>query len=109
MRHHRLSAALIFALCLGAPARADMTDGMREDLGEAFRQLFEEMQPHLEDALKMLEGFEIFEAIDDPRHYQLPEILPNGDIIIRRRPDAPEFHPKEAEPQQETDQGTIDL
>jgi hypothetical protein len=35
-------------------------------------------------------------AIDDPRHYQMPEILPNGDIIIRRREDAPALGPEEA-------------
>lgn len=33
--------------------------------------------------------------IDDLDRYEAPEMLPNGDIIIRRRPDAPPFEPSE--------------
>jgi hypothetical protein len=33
------------------------------------------------------------ELMDDVTSYELPERLPNGDIIIRRSPDAPEFDP----------------
>ena len=109
MRTRRLLAPLLLSLSLSLPAQAGTTKELTEDLGEAFRQLFEEMQPHLEEALEMLEGFEGLKAIDDPRHYQLPEILPNGDIIIRRRPDAPEFHPDAPEIPQENEDGSIDL
>ena len=82
---------------------------LTEDLGEAFRQLFKEMQPHLEDALEMLEGFEGLNAIDDPRHYRMPEILPNGDIIIRRRDDAPDFRRDDPDESQEDENETIYL
>ena len=35
------------------------------------------------------DGLEVLEEIDSFEHYERPEILPNGDIIIRRREDAP--------------------
>ena len=109
MRHHRLSAFILLALSLASPAKADTTRELTEDLGEAFRQLFKEMQPHLEDALEMLEGFEGLNAIDDPRHYRMPEILPNGDIIIRRREDAPVFRRETPESPESGGDETIDL
>ena len=34
---------------------------------------------------------EMMTRIDDLRNYDSPEIMPNGDIIIRRKPDAPIF------------------
>lgn len=46
---------------------------MHEGLGAAM----EEMGP----ALRKLAGM-----IDDIRNYEMPEMLPNGDIIIRRKP-----------------------
>lgn len=33
------------------------------------------------------------EMIDDPRNFHAPETLPNGDILLRRRQDAPEAPP----------------
>ena len=109
MWRRRLPIALLLGLILAGPAHADSKRELTEDLGEAFRQLFEEMQPHLEEALKMLEGFEGLNAIDDPRHYQMPEILPNGDIIIRRRPEAPEFRRPDPDSPGDTEDETIDL
>ena len=35
------------------------------------------------------------DMVDDLNAYEAPEMLPNGDIIIRRRPDAPPFEPSE--------------
>jgi len=32
-------------------------------------------------------------GIDDPENYQELEVLPNGDVIIRRREDAPAYKP----------------
>jgi hypothetical protein len=61
-----------------------------ERLDRALRDMMEDVKPSLDEALDYMRSFG---AIDDPRHYQLPELLPNGDIIIRRREDAPEFRP----------------
>ncbi|GHA54372.1 hypothetical protein GCM10008927_20220 [Amylibacter ulvae] len=43
--------------------------------------MIEEFAPSLE-ALR--------DQIGDLNYYETPEVLPNGDIIIRRKPDAPE-------------------
>ncbi len=95
-------AALFTALtlCLAAPVAAqDTQEGFRfefelpEDLGELegmmddmmdelgpmmdeLGPMLEELGPVLEDALGALEGLDAYEA---------PEVLPNGDIIIRRK------------------------
>lgn len=98
--------AIALAVCLAiAPmsiSKADPADegstlslenafrGLWEKLGPELEDLRREMEPALEDALKLIEPFS---AMDDPRHYRLPEVLPNGDIIIRRRDDAPDFVP----------------
>jgi hypothetical protein len=37
----------------------------------------------------------LLERIDDLRYYEAPEILPNGDIIMRRSPDAPVWEPEQ--------------
>lgn len=107
MRHPlnipRLGPALVLAasLGLGAPAAAQdadtregldlLGDGARmilEGLMDDMRPMLEDMQPFLEqDVLPMLER--MGELVDDLSAYELPERLPNGDIIIRRSPDAP--------------------
>ena len=67
------------------PAIDDFT-GMAEDMAPALEMLATEMGPAL---------VELFEGIDSITHYEPPEILPNGDIIIRRSPDAPLYIPPE--------------
>ena len=67
------------------------------DTGEAITQLrglMNEMGPSLremESALKDVqpEIRKLLALVDDLRNYQSPERLPNGDILIRRKPDAP--------------------
>ena len=54
--------------------------GLAEEFGPALRSFAEEMGPRLG---------EIFSRIDDWSAYEAPEILPNGDILIRRRADRP--------------------
>jgi hypothetical protein len=63
-----------------------------------FRGLVDQMGPALEDMQEGLENFSeearpaleaLWGMIDDIRNYDAPERLPNGDIIIRRKPDAP--------------------
>lgn len=63
------------------PALRELED-MAEDIGPAMRLLADEMGPALA---------ELMSKIDDIRNYDPPELLPNGDIIIRRRVEAPPF------------------
>jgi hypothetical protein len=54
------------------------------------RGLMEEMDPALDEMGKALSEMEpairdLMALIDDIRHYHAPEIMPNGDIIIRKK------------------------
>lgn len=62
----------------------DELEGMTDEMGEAMKLLGEEMAPAMAKLLT---------RIDDLRNYAAPEILPNGDIIIRRKPEAPIYEP----------------
>jgi hypothetical protein len=62
----------------------DELQGLAEQVGPALEGLTDEMGQALAAMLAQ---------IDEITNYQLPEFLPNGDIIIRRRPDAPEWTP----------------
>ena len=77
----------LFMRCLMnemAPALREL-EGLADEVGPAMRLLADEMGPRLA---------EILSTIDDIRNYDAPEILPNGDIIIRRRTDAPVYEPE---------------
>jgi hypothetical protein len=116
--------ALALALALSAPpamAQDPATDEGITLLQEGARLLFEGLLSDMEPALRDLEGLtaemadqlepalqflstEIGPAlialvarIDDLRNYDAPEFLENGDIIIRRKADAPPFEPPPAE------------
>ncbi len=69
-----------------------------------FQQLIDEASPQLK-ALLLEMGPSLVEAlnkIDDFSYYEKPEVLPNGDIIIRREKGAPIYvPPEEIEPQAE--------
>jgi hypothetical protein len=91
---------LCFAVALGLAGPASAQTPTPEDdlrrglalLGEGAREMFEglidEIRPLLEgEVVPMLER--LGALVDDLSHYQLPELLPNGDILIRRAPDAP--------------------
>lgn len=101
-------AAIALLACLAAPATAqeapaepptgDVQDGLNL-LGEGaklfLRGLADQMEPTLKDladnmepAMRALSGM-----IDDFNAYEAPERLPNGDIIIRRKPGAPPIAP----------------
>lgn len=75
----RVLAASATAWCLATPVAAD--DGLLPDASEA-----------LESLLMLLEGI-----IESVPQYELPEVLENGDIIIRRVPEEPEVSPEEEE------------
>lgn len=103
--------SLMLALCLALPVaaedaaprapRGDVGQGI-DLMGEGARLLLRGLMDEVEPALRglgqdiaalrpVLE--DIARMIGDARNYQPPEMLPNGDIIIRRRvpvPVAPE-------------------
>ncbi len=110
---------LALGLCV-SPANAQDSDTeveegfslMEEGARMLMRGLMSEIEPKMDELRDTLEqmgpafaGFvrdigpalaELLEEVDDLRHYQAPEFLPNGDIIIRRRPDAPIWVPDDA-------------
>ena len=63
---------------------------------DALRNNFEEMGPAFAEFVQSVgPAFgELLEQVDDLRNYEAPEILPNGDIIMRRSPDAPAWEPE---------------
>jgi len=80
---------LPMALLLAAPAAAEenkLAQGFSL-LSEAARLMMEGLSEELDPALEGLKGW-----LEDLNAYEAPEVLPNGDIIIRRKPasDTPE-------------------
>ena len=59
------------------PALEDL-QGMAQDIGPALQDFTAQMGPALRDLLAEVEDWSVYEP---------PEILDNGDIIIRRKPD----------------------
>lgn len=90
-------------------------EGLIQEVEPTLRDLegiSDEMARQLEPALEFLSTeigpalMELVSRIDDLQNYEAPEFLENGDIIIRRSPDAPPFVPPETE---EPDPGSVDL
>lgn len=102
---HAIATALV--LSLATPALADDTpnrfrDGL-ELWGDGARLMLDGLRDELapfveEEMLPFLRA--LAEMIEDLAVYELPERLPNGDIIIRRSPDAPPW-PGPEEPGQD--------
>ena len=67
------------------PALRDL-QGLADQFGPAMAEFLAVMGPALA---------EILEKVEDWTRYEAPEILPNGDIIIRRKSDPGEEEPKE--------------
>lgn len=100
----------IAALCLAIapfPAQAQETEegpGLMERGIQMFlRGLMDEVGPEItqmQDALKAMQPeFEkLITLMGDFQNYQPPERLPNGDILIRRKPDAPPVPPAPGTP-----------
>ena len=63
----------------------DELQGLAEELGPQLQLFTEEMGPAFA---------ELLDQVDDLSQYHVPEFLPNGDIIIRRRETAPDFQPE---------------
>lgn len=99
----RLLFSLVACLGLTAPplaaetAAPKATEGMdmiEEGAKIILRSLLEGMQPKLEELSKGLDQAikeagpalrDLLAKVDDFRNYHPPEMLPNGDIIIRRK------------------------
>jgi len=65
-------------------------DGLRRELGpalESLRDRADEMEPALRDFAERMGPAlaDLLEKIDDLSAYHPPEMLPNGDIILRRK------------------------
>ncbi|MGG7643662.1 AAA+ family ATPase [Rhodovulum sp. YNF3179] len=91
----RPAAFLLAAMLAVAPAAAqDVPDSGAQDdrklqqgmdrLSEGTRLILEAILGELAPVIEELQSM-----IDDLSAYEAPEMLPNGDIIIRRKPDAP--------------------
>jgi hypothetical protein len=112
----RLIPAIALTLALALPAQAEdpapeappEEDGfslMEEGARLVLRGLMSEMEPALDEMGKALDDMEpmlrdlgpqmgeLMEMIGDFRNYEAPVKLPNGDILIRRKPDAPLLPP----------------
>ena len=76
------------------PALAELK-GLADEIGPQMQLFADEMGPAFA---------ELMTRVDDLRNYDAPELLPNGDIIIRRREVAPEFVP-----QIDDDTGDVEL
>ena len=115
----RKTAALVLCLGLALPAHAQEADnrslmerglgmfmeGLRGEMGDSLDGLqgwLDESAPAMRDFLReMGPAFaELAQEIKDWSAYHPPEILPNGDIIIRR---------KQPDPVEETPQGQTDI
>lgn len=111
-------APLVLCVALAAPAH---TQEPEEGLGlveRGLRQLFEgfmqDLEPSLNDLTQSLRDLEpmarqLADLIGDVRHYEAPERLENGDIIIRRKTDAPPPPPLPEPQADRPPQGQIDL
>lgn len=67
-----------------------LVDDLEPAINE-FRALAEQFGPKMRDFMMEMgpQLSELIEKLDDIANYEAPEILPNGDIIIRRKPNAP--------------------
>lgn len=101
-RQAALAGALAGAIAIAAAPTLAQTDWERdwdrdwerenipERLDDALRGMLDRMKPALEDMFDLLG---VMEQIDNPLNYEKPVVLPNGDILIRRSPEAPEWDP----------------
>jgi hypothetical protein len=104
--------ALTVTMALPASAEDEGNKSLMEQGAELFFEgLRQEMEPALDELLGLAEQFgpamqsfiaemgpalaELADEIEDWSAYEAPEILPNGDIIIRKKPPQdPEIQPE---------------
>ncbi len=103
MKQYFLTFALIATTALPAVAQEDEGKSLMEQGVELFFEgLRKEMEPSLDELLGLADQFgpamqsfiqemgpalaELAAKVQDWSAYELPEMLPNGDIIIRKKP-----------------------
>lgn len=59
-------------------------EGLAEEIEPALRSFAQEMGPALQSLLDEVEDWSVYEP---------PVVLPNGDILLKRKPDAPAPRP----------------
>ena len=91
MKPHVLVLAAALAANPVTAEESDVQEGM-DLLSEGTRLLLRGLMAEMEPALRDLQG-----ALKDLNGYHPPEVLPNGDIIIRRK------QPGDVEPLPESD------
>ncbi|QYK43095.1 MAG: hypothetical protein KF887_08370 [Paracoccaceae bacterium] len=107
MRAVALAIGLVVALSPplraqeAAPGGDDGFSLMEEGARLLFRGLMQEMEPALDEMGRALQDIEpalremgpklrqLVDLMGDVTQYEAPERMPNGDILIRRRPGAP--------------------
>ncbi len=70
-------------------------DLLQRGMRSIMEGLFQEMQPALDELDRAMTEMrpmaeQLLKLIDEIGNYEAPVILENGDILIRRKPDAPE-------------------
>ena len=68
-------------------------DGLLREVDPALRELqgaLRQMEPALQEFMLRIGPAlsDLLSRVDDLSRYEAPEMLPNGDIILRRKPDA---------------------
>lgn len=120
MKKYAVTFGLALSLGLAAPIAAqekplsETEEGfslLEEGMKLFFKGLLSDMEPTLDEMARAMQDLEpmardLAAMIGDVRNYEPPEQLPNGDIIIRRKPDAP---PAPGLPEKTTPQGQIEL
>ena len=108
MKHAFLTLATVLSLAgpasaqsTPAPSDSDAERGfsmLEEGAQLLFRGLIDQMKPDLDEMRKGLGEAttelgpklrQFLALVDDLRNYEAPARLPNGDIVMKRRPDAP--------------------
>lgn len=113
----RFLCMTIIAFSLASPAASDDAQDGTSLMEEGAKLFFRGLQQQAEPAMKELRALiqnmgpamqefvqemgpalnELMLQIDDLSNYEAPEMLPNGDIIMRRKPDIPKSTPEEDE------------
>ncbi|MEM1237600.1 MAG: hypothetical protein AAGI10_11555 [Pseudomonadota bacterium] len=107
MKHALFIAALAIPAPLAAEEAEEGLGLMERGMELFFEGLMDEMEPAIEGFESMAREFgpamaqmldemgpafaELLERVDDMANYEPPVMLPNGDIILRRKEDAPEL------------------
>ncbi|MFD1911725.1 AAA+ family ATPase [Halodurantibacterium flavum] len=80
---HAIALSLMLATAAPAAAQDDWSEGLdrfQEGAQRLLQEFLREVEPGLRDLTR-----DLARQIDDLTLYHRPEVLPNGDILIRRR------------------------